>query len=170
MLSLPTGSPSSCIFPMPFGTGNSSRSGSYDTSREWKSSKLTDGRKSAEPPLSPLGLFGCEKLKRGFLAADGWPKIISPAEGGLYVGRSLSEDIEALVTLQTSAIRHVSWIRILTNLFEFSNGRGPSRLVLFWSNVERRRTCEAGLLSEEGGAAVALVVNGRLSPVSTRGR
>lgn len=65
-----------------------------------------------------------------------------------------------------------------SNLFEFSNGRGPSRLVLFWSNVERRRACEAGgLLSAAGGAPFALVVSGRLrpgfrdpSPVSTRGR
>jgi len=64
-----------------------------------------------------------------------------------------------------------------SNLFEFSKGRGPSRLVLFWISVERRRVCEAGLWSDEGGATVVLAVNGRLrpcfrdaSPLSGRGR
>ena len=71
------------------GAGKLSRSGSYEVMLAWKSSKLTEGRKSWEPALSLLFVPSrvVEKLNLGFCDGTGCPSTDSLAEVGRKEGR-----------------------------------------------------------------------------------
>jgi hypothetical protein len=137
-----------CEKVRPLGVGKSSRLG-LDDSRVWKSSKLTEGRKSAELPLSPR-FWDCEKLNRGLLPDEVGPNKASPVVVG--GGRKLEEGaIDSLVTLSTALVSGNQQLDECPNhLLLLSNGRGPNNaLPLPCISVDLRRTCEPGLSDED---------------------